>query len=62
MNLEAQRKLKFDRRLAGRRGMATDAELAVELAKLPDAADKVWRPASGETDDRQPASPEEGRP
>ena len=33
MNLEAQRKLKFDRRLIGRRGAATEAELAAELSK-----------------------------
>jgi hypothetical protein len=44
MNLTAERKLKFDRRLQGRRGFVTEAELEVELESLDDAADKVLGP------------------
>jgi hypothetical protein len=62
MNLEAQRKLKFDRRLHGRRGMAGDAELEAELKRLPDSGDKVWRPDSQEAGEGTSVPPEVGRP
>jgi len=42
MDLEAERKLKFDRRLRERWGWISDAELEAELASLPDAADKMY--------------------
>lgn len=61
MNLEAQRKLKFDRRLIGRRGAATEAELAAELSNLPDAADKAARPQPEEAG-AKPAASSEARP
>ena len=41
MNLEAERKMKFDRRMEGRSGWASEEELLAELASLPDSADKV---------------------
>ena len=41
MNLEAERKLKFDRRMQGRPGWASEEEIQAELASLPDCADKV---------------------
>lgn len=44
MNLEAERKLKFDRRLQTRSGWIDKTELESELAALPDAADKIHVP------------------
>ncbi len=41
MNLEAERKLKFDRRMQGRPGWASEEEVQAELASLPDSAEKV---------------------
>ena len=41
MNLEAERKLKFDRRMQGRPGWASEEEVQAELASRPDCADKV---------------------
>lgn len=41
MNLEAERKLKFDRRMQGRPGWASEDEVQAELASLPDCADKI---------------------
>ena len=41
MNLEAERKLKFDRRMQGRPGWASEEEIQAELASLPDSAEKV---------------------
>ncbi len=41
MNIEAERKLKFDRRMEGRAGWASEEELQAELASLPDSADKI---------------------
>jgi hypothetical protein len=41
MNLEAERKMKFDRRMEGRPGWASEEELQAELASLPDSVDKV---------------------
>jgi len=41
MNLEAERKMKFDRRMEGRLGWASEEELQAELASLPDSVDKV---------------------
>ena len=41
MNLEAERKMKFDRRMEGRLGWASEEELQAELASLPDCVDKV---------------------
>jgi len=44
MNLESERKLKFDRRLTGRRDWVTDEELEAELEALPDSAANVLPP------------------
>jgi hypothetical protein len=44
MNLEAERKLKFDRRLHRRSGWISKQELESELSDLPDAADKIYVP------------------
>lgn len=41
MNIEAESKLKFDRRLRDRRGWVSDEELQAELDSLPDVAEKV---------------------
>jgi|TARA_B110000263_G_C14945163_1_gene345455 hypothetical protein len=41
MNLEAERKMKFDRRMEGRSGWASEEELQAELASLPDSVDKI---------------------
>jgi hypothetical protein len=41
MNLEAERKLKFDRRMQGRPGWASEEEVQAELASLPDCVDKI---------------------
>ena len=51
MNLEAERKLKFDCRMQGRPGWATEEELQAELASLPDCSAKI----ADETEDEQPA-------
>jgi len=42
MNLTAEARLKFDRRLRRRVGWVTESELEAELASLPDAANKVY--------------------
>jgi hypothetical protein len=42
MNLKAERRLKFDRRLQQRVGWVTPGELAAELESLPDVSSKVW--------------------
>ena len=41
MNLEAERKMRFDRRMEGRRGWASEEELQAELDSLPDSVDKI---------------------
>lgn len=41
MNLEAERKLKFDRRMERRPGWASEEEIQAELASLPDSAHKI---------------------
>lgn len=41
MHDDATRPLRFDRRLAGRRGAIDKDELAREIARLPDVADKA---------------------
>ncbi len=42
MNLEAERKMKFDRRMQGRPGWASEEEIQAELSSLPDSADKIY--------------------
>jgi hypothetical protein len=44
MNLEEERKLKYDRRLRTRTGWISDKEFESELAGLPDSADKIHIP------------------
>ncbi len=41
MNLEAERKLKFDRRMEGRPNWTDEEEFGAELAALPDSANKI---------------------
>ena len=41
MNKRALEKLRMDRRLAGRRGWMSRADLAGEAEKLPDASGKI---------------------
>ncbi|MCS5635083.1 MAG: hypothetical protein NZ990_01080 [Myxococcota bacterium] len=53
MNLEAERKLKFDRRMQGRPGWASEEELEVELASLPDCSAKI-----AEEPEAEPTAPE----
>lgn len=57
MNLEAERKLKYDRRLHRRSGWISKEELASELSNLPDASDKIHVP-----DEEPPAPPTEASP
>jgi hypothetical protein len=47
-------KLKMDRRLIGRRGWISDEDLEAELARLPDAADKVMTSAQDEQSEGAP--------
>jgi hypothetical protein len=44
MNLDTERKLKFDRRLHGRREWLSDQELQAELDTLPDVSHKALAP------------------
>ena len=44
MNLEAERKFKFDRRLRGRDGWVSEEEFQAELDSLPDSASKIYTP------------------
>ncbi len=48
MNLEAEGKLKFDRRLYGRDGWVSQEELRAELERLPNVAEKVRPPDEGD--------------
>jgi hypothetical protein len=57
MDNEATARLKFDRRLASRRGWVEPEELEQELASLPDASDKIQE--VGEEPQAKPA-PEPG--
>jgi hypothetical protein len=41
MDTEALQRLRFDTRLRGRRGWTAEEEYEVEVADLPDAADKI---------------------
>lgn len=41
MNLEDERRLKFDRRLRSRRGWVTEDEVRSYEESLPDASDKI---------------------
>ena len=45
MDNDSTDRLKFDKRLAARRGWVEPAELEGELAALPDAADKAHVPS-----------------
>ncbi len=56
MNLEDERRLKFDRRLASRRGWVTRDELTAKIASLPDAGDKMAKPSEAEKADREDPS------
>ena len=49
MDQRAIEKLKFDRRLEGRRGWVENKEVERELESLPDSADKVAPPEEAET-------------
>jgi len=44
MNQEAEARLKFDRRLEGRRGWVSEEEIQAELSALPDVANKLQPP------------------
>ena len=55
MDQRSIEKLKFDRRLEGRRGWVDGQEAARELESLPDSADKVAPP-----DEPEATPPEEG--
>jgi len=41
MNLEDERRLKFDVRLRGRRGWVSDQELQAYVTSLPDVSGKI---------------------
>ena len=49
MDNDSTDRLKFDRRLAARRGWIAPAELEGELATLPDAVDKIHVPSDEPT-------------
>lgn len=57
MNLEAERKLKFDRRMEGRQGWASEEERRAELASLPDSVAKVHRDEAPEAPMASEAKP-----
>jgi hypothetical protein len=59
MNLEAERKLKFDRRMEGRPDWAGEEEFRAELAALPDSADKI---AEDEDDAEEPTAAPDAAP
>ena len=57
MHEDAIKQLRPDRRLAGRRGWISSAELARELERLPDVAakaDVIDAPTSGRTGEHSP--------
>jgi len=57
MNLEDERRLKFDRRLASRRGWVSPEELSAEISSLPDASDKIAPANDGDANaEREEAS------
>ena len=63
MKKQSLEKLRLDRRLAGRRGWISKADLAAEAEGLPDASEKIAeeeaQPDPGEVDAVPPeASPE----
>lgn len=58
MNLEAERRLKFDRRLQRRQGWVTQEELQAELDSLPDSADKIYTPEGENVSEGPEESPE----
>jgi hypothetical protein len=58
MNLEDERRLKFDRRLRGRRGLVTPDELRTYEESLADSSDKIAPneeppPSHPETEEQQ---------
>ena len=61
MDNESTSRLKFDKRLANRRGWVEPAEFEQELASLPDVADKIL-PVSDEppAQAKAPVAPETG--
>jgi hypothetical protein len=58
MNLEAERRLKFDRRLEGRRTVVSEAEIDAELEALPDSSAKIQPPEEDGAGARGAAAPE----
>jgi len=54
MNRRSLEKLRLDRRLTGRHGWITNADLTTEIEKMPDASEKIAakeaEPDPGETD------------
>ena len=55
MNLEDERRLKFDLRLRGRRGLVSKPELEAYEASLPDVSNKIL-PTEGSADTSASAS------
>ena len=55
MKLADEEKLKFDIRLARRRGWLEPGEIETELSALPDVSDKI-RPPDEEEDEQEPAT------
>jgi hypothetical protein len=62
MNLEAERKMKFDRRMEGRAGWASEEELEAELASLPDCSGKIAEEDEGEESTPEAVALEPGAP
>ena len=56
MNVDDVHKLKFDRRLQGRRDWLKPGEIESHLEGLPDAADKIQEPSEDEVDEAAPAA------
>ena len=56
MNLEDERRLKFDSRLRNRRNLVTPRELEAFEASLPDASQKIAAPESS-SESATPSAP-----
>ena len=59
MDQESLRKLRFDRRLIGRRGWVSEQQLQKDLEALPDVSDKQMPP---EPADGEEAAASDGEP
>ncbi len=59
MNKRSLDKLRLDRRLTGRRGWISKADLTTEIEKMPDSSDKIAAPEVRPDPDESDAQPPE---